>query len=390
MARLKPAGRLAKEPSGWAGAHPPRSRNGCESRPPALLEALVQGPTWILARAEPGLGRLTEAIAFAQVLARSGAGRPALVYTSPAALPLAERWLHQRVRPLTLGAGRDPQQTLIDSTSVQQLLLAVRRGRPSALVVDGYPLLLPLLRSVASAKVVAMANLHDLRSPAHSPGARLLQETLHANSDLIVVSELRRSWRRGRLGKVPMLRIPSLIREDVAGRRPGPGGAGRGVVAVLGGGSRGDQRLEASNAAILQALEVAVERGDLPSCLVFTGGDDQLMGRFPRLGFAGDPAECLPTLAGAELVITRAGRSTLAEVLAAGRRAVAVIPESDTLRGAEQAANAANAARVSPAVVPLPLAELDRLPGACAAALAATPARWHPGNRVLLRALSTI
>jgi hypothetical protein len=355
----------------------------------ALLDALLGGPTWVVARAEPGLGRLTEAVSLSTILARSDARPPTRFYTTPAVVPLAQRLLRRPVRPFELGRGDDPQQTLIDSPGVQQLLLALRRQRPAAVVVDGSPLLLPLLRAVSPTRLVAMANLHDLRNPAHSPGARLLQEALHLSSDLILVSELRRGWVGSVIGPVPVLRIPSLIRApDPTGwlwhdRRPAAP-----VVAVLGGGSRGDSRLQASDRALLAALEEAVARGDLPACLVFAGGGQAA--EFPHLEFGADPTACLPTLAQAELVITRAGRSTLAEVLAHGRRAVAVIPQSDTLRGAEQAANASAAARLSPAVIPLPVTRLDRLGEACRRAAAAVPRSWQPGNAVVLEALASI
>ena len=356
------------------------------------LEALLDGPTWVMARAEPGLGRLTEAVSLTTILTAAGARAPTRFYTTPAAAPLARRLLRRPVQRFELGRGEDPQQTLIDSPGVQRLLVALRRSRPAAVVVDGYPLLLPLLRALSPARLVAMANLHDLRNPAHSRGARLLQEALHGSSGLILVSELRRGWVRDRIGEVPVLRIPSLVRLEVPsgrllqGRGPAPP-----VVAVLGGGSRGDSRLQASDRAILAALERAVGRGVLPMCLVFAGaGPGPAEPEFPHLAFASDPAACLPSLAQAELVIARAGRSTLAEVLAHGRHAVAVIPESDTLRGAEQAANAAAAARLSPAIIPLAVTELGRLSDACRRAALASPRSWRPGNAVVLDALAAV
>ncbi|MHB1500580.1 MAG: glycosyltransferase [Candidatus Dormibacteria bacterium] len=358
----------------------------------ALLEAMLAGPTWFLARAEPGLGRLTESISLAGVLGRGESAGRIRFHTSAAAVPLASRLLGALVTPFDLGRGSDPQQTLIDSPGVQALLDAVSRRRPAAVVVDGYPLLLPLLRAVSPARLVAMANLHDLRNPVHSRGARLLQEALHQSADLVLVSELRRGWTRGRIGPVPLLRIPALVRAEVPTGTITTGWEGPPrVVAVLGGGSRGDHRLQASNQEVLGALNLAVGRGELPSCLVFAGAEPTSLGSgFPNLQIADDPARCLDTLAAAELVIARAGRSTLAEVLASGRRAVAVVAESDTLRGAEQAANAAAAAKLSPAVVPLPVARLDELAEACRRAMASSPRRWRPGNRTVLAAVGSI
>ncbi len=357
-----------------------------------LLDALLRGPTWVVARAEPGLGRLTESVSLATILANASPHLPMRFYTSPAAVPLARRLLSRPVQPFELGRGADPQQTLIDSAGVQRLLLAVQRIRPAAVVVDGYPMLLPLLRAVSSTRLLVMANLHDVRNPAHSRGARLLQEALHMSSDLILVSELRRGWARGRIAQVPALRIPSLIRQGIPPNRRARGeGPTPRVVAVMGGGSRGDILLKASDRAILEALDGEVACGRLPSCSVFAGGGlGAAESGFSHLEWGADPADCLPALEQADLVVTRAGRSTLAEVLASGRRAVAVIPRSDTLRGAEQAANAAAAARLSPAVIPLPVAQLDLLPQACRRAQAAVPRSWEPGNAILLEALAAV
>ncbi len=343
-----------------------------------LSDALIQGPTWFLARGSPGLGRLMETISLAEIVSEAQRSPRLWMATSSAAVPLAQRLSRWRVGSLDIGGGPDLQQALIDSEPVQRLLERIRRHHPAAIVVDGYQILLPILRQFSDARLVALANLHDLRNPAHSLGARLLQEALHLSADLIVIGELRRGWVRGRLQQVPVLRIPALVRPGALRSRgtlgPTP------YVAVLGGGSRGDHRLAESTRAILEALDGAVAAHSLPSCTVYAGGAVDLEpDRYPNLGLS-DPAKGLSALTSARLVVARAGRSTLAEILASQRAAVVIAAESDTLRGAEQVANAAAAAAISPAVVPIGIGDLGELGARCRQALSVNSRPWRSGN----------
>lgn len=353
-----------------------------------VAEALRAGPVWFVARGRPGLGRVTETISLSLQLADWG-GHPRIrLHTSPQALEFARSILGQGVKAFDLGGGPDLQQAFIDTEPLHRLLEQTSRLRPAAVVVNGFPLCLPLLRWSGDARIVAMANLHDIDNPRHTRGARLLQQALHGAADLVLVGELRRGWRRTRLDSLPVLRIPSLVRADArdSGLGPLPGAE---VVAVVGGGSHGDPEMERSTRAILGALDRAVLSGTLPSCVVFGGSELPLLGsHYPHLSMAEDPGESLRVMARAELVIARGGRGTLAEILASRRRAVVIAAESATLRGAEQASNIAAAARLSPAVVPLAISSLAELARACRLAAAARPARWAPGNEILEAALS--
>lgn len=351
----------------------------------AVVPALRRGPIWFLARGEPGLGRLMETVSLARNIAVDQAPGRIRLLTSAAAAPIARRTCPFPVDEFELERGGDLQQTLIDSRAVQRLLERLARQRPAALVVDGYAFLLPLLRAATGAALVAVANRHDLDNPAHSRGARLLQAALHAPADLIMVGELRRDWRLGRLAGLPALLLPALVRPEALAP---PGVAQAPVVAVLGGGSRGDRELERSTAALLGALDRAVAVGQVPSCRVFAG---PLAGwgkeRYPHLELGLDPTRALDSMRAAEVVVARAGRSTLAEILALGKRAVVVAAGSDTLRGAEQAANARRAAALSPAVVVLEMARVDEIGVACGRARRLQPRRWCPGNSRLWTAL---
>lgn len=350
-----------------------------------LVSALRRGPTWFLARGEPGLGRLTETISLARLVAAGQAAPRVRLLTSAAAVPTARGMCPFPVDEFDLERGEDIQQTLIDSRAVQRLLERLRRRRPAALVVDGYAFLVPLLRAASEAALLVVANRHDLDNPAHSQGARLLQAALHAPADLILVGELRRGWRLAHLAGLPTLLLPALVRPEALASTPAKPA---GVVAVLGGGSRGDRALERSTAAILEALDQAVAGGEIRRCLVFAGpGVLWARERHPHLELGADPALALASMRAAEVVVARAGRSTLAEILAAGKRAVVVAAGSDTLRGAEQAANARSAAALSPAVVVLEMASINRIGAACRQAQSLQPKPWTPGNSRLWPAL---
>ncbi|MHB8323290.1 MAG: glycosyltransferase, partial [Candidatus Dormibacteria bacterium] len=133
----------------------------------------------------------------------------------------------------------------------------------------------------------------------------------------------------------------------------------------------------------------AVEREEIADCRVFCGpGTGWEPDRYPHLNAGLDPADGLDAMRRARVVVARAGRSTLAEILSLGKRAVVVAARSDTLRGGEQAANARLAAALSPAVVALEMARLDQIGSACRRVAELEPRRWRPGNRVVWTALA--
>ncbi len=340
----------------------------------AIWSRLRGGQVWVLVRARPGLGRLTEALALMGLLGAAGAQLRLL--TSPEAAPIARRMFQGPVGEFTMVGGPDPQQAVIDSRDLQRLLSALRRAQPAALVVHGYPLLLPLLRRAFPGQLLAMANLHDLSSPGHTGGARLLAAELHSEADLVLVGELRRGVRLERLGSIPVLRLPTLVRPELLAA---PATAAGPPVAVLGGGSRGDRRLEESNRQILDRLEAAVGAGELQSCRVFPGEEVDPQ-RHPHLLPGRDRAGYARHLLAADLAVARAGRSSMAELLALGRRAVVIPALSETLRGLEQLANATRAAALSPAIRVLELGELGRLGSALEEVRRAQPRSWIPGN----------
>ena len=347
-----------------------------------LWSRLGEGPVWILARARPGLGRLTEALALMGLLEAAGAELRLL--TSPEAAPVARRMFRGPVGEFALAGGPAPQQAVLDSRDLQRLLSSLTRARPAALVVHGYPVLLPLLRQAFSGQLVAMANLHDLSSPGHTAGARLLASELHAAADLVLVGELRRGVRLERLGPTPVLRLPTLVRPELLSA---PATSAGPPVAVLGGGSRGDRRLSESNRRILDRLEAAVGAGELQSCRVFPGEEVDPR-RHPHLRPGKDRAGYARHLLAADLAVARAGRSSMAELLALGRRAVVIPARSDTLRGLEQLANATRAAALSPAIRVLELGELGRLGSALEEVRRAQPRSWSPGNDYVLERLT--
>ena len=333
-------------------------------------------------RARPGLGRLTEALALMGLLGASGV--PTRLLTSPEAAAYARRMAPGRVSEFALEGGPDPQQALIDSHDLQRLLSALGHARPSVLVVHGYPLLLPLLRRAFPGRLVAVANLHDLSSPGHTASARLLAAELHSAADLVLVGELRRGVRTGWLGRVRVLRLPALVRPELLSA---PATSAGPPVAVLGGGSRGDRRLEESSLQILDRLEAAVVGGELPRCLVFPGENVDPR-RHPHLQAGLGRAGYSRHLLAASLVIARAGRSSMAELLALGRRGVVIPARSDTLRGLEQLANATRAAALSPAIRVLELGELGGLGSVLDEVRRAQPRSWSPGNAYLLERLN--
>lgn len=351
---------------------------------PGLVAALREGPVWILARGEPGLGRLVEASVLAGLLP-PGASK---TFTSRDAVPLARALMAGAVHPFDLQGGRDVQQALLDSAPLHGLLTDLSRRPPAALIVDGYPMLLPLLRRAFGGWLLAIANRHDLKSPGHSRGARLLAETVHAAADVVIIQELRRGWRLTSVRGTPVIQLPAVVRIDAGSTARLPA---RPVVAILGGGSRGDRALEDSTHELLRSLDAAVQAGEVPACRVYLGADWRpWQAEHPNLEVAREPLTCLADLHRARLAIVRAGRNTLAEVLASGKPAVVVAARSDTLRGLEQHANAARAARLSPAVVPLDIDHVEALGAACQQALSSTPVRWTPGNAHLWDALRAV
>ena len=168
------------------------------------------------------------------------------------------------------------------------------------------------------------------------------------------------------------------VRAGIAGLHPGSGhdtaagrgrngaraalgvGEGRRLVLVIGG-SQGSTRL---NAAVEAACDLLAERADLALRHV-TGGASTDLRRASAGGALGEGLHCetvpyehdMPTaLAAADLVVSRAGGSTLAELAIAGRASLLVPLPGAT--GDHQSANAAVLAAAGASLV-IPESELD-------------------------------
>lgn len=356
-----------------------------------IAAGLRRGPVWFLSRGAPGLGRVMPSVSLAQLCRQHAPDVDITFFTSRPVIPLVRRLLPARVGEFDFDSQQDPTTALFELRPVESLVLEASRRRPEVVVIDGYPALIPVLRSVLGCLVVALANAHDLENPAYPAARRALMEGYHAAAHLVIVGELRVGWEIGESRAGWTLRLPALVRQEVvrAMSQSQAGGAG-GVVAVMGGGCRGAPDMEELVLGVLARLDSLASLQPRPRWRAFLGPSSGFdTSRWPHLDTASDGSGCLGAMIDSEVMVARSGRNTLAEACALGLATVAITPVGADARSREQVSQAELAGRLSPRIAGLPVDQLDSLAAVMDAVQTRPGGRWEPGNRWLMAALES-
>jgi UDP-N-acetylglucosamine--N-acetylmuramyl-(pentapeptide) pyrophosphoryl-undecaprenol N-acetylglucosamine transferase len=132
---------------------------------------------------------------------------------------------------------------------------------------------------------------------------------------------------RGYFKKANLFLSGNPIREDLMHPKPVPKGAGENFVLLVMGGSQGARAI---NRAVISALMELKTAGSVPLVIHQTGTEDltEVSDDYQGLGLAGEPQAFIEDMASAyasaDLVICRAGATTIAELAALGKPSILI------------------------------------------------------------------
>jgi len=322
-------------------------------------------------RGAPGLGRVAPALALTEALAATGGARASFASYGAGARFLA-------------GLGHDvtdlgsPDGLFIDSVAPQALHVLDLARDADLVLIDGEFFLPVTLAHLDVPAVVYLANPHDLEGPPNA--FRRVNRRLLGYCDAVIISSLACAEPAPRSDLVPgtrCLEVPALCQDIPRGYEP-PAGPPR-VLVTTGGGSVGSPRLRAETdqalERVLDVLAPLAAEGAVGTVLVVPGADTtvprQQGGGRPWLQVASRPVPLTSLYCCHDLLITRAGRNTLAEAACCGIPTVALPVTADPHRAGEQHANAAAVAHLPGMFTPRDWHDRDDLLGSVLRALGA-------------------
>jgi hypothetical protein len=334
-------------------------------------------------RGAPGLGRVAPALALTGAIA---AVREVTV--TWASYGAGARFLAGLGRDVTdLGS---PDGLFIDSVAPQALHVADLARDADLVVIDG-EFFLPVTLAHLDVPVVYLANPHDLDGPPNA--FRRVNRRLLGYCDAVIISSLACTGPAQRPDLVPgsaCLEVPALC-QDIPDGYERPAGPPR-VLVTTGGGSLGSPELRAETdqalERVLDVLAPLAASGKVGSVLVVPGADATMPARRAGDGswlqVASRPVPLAGLYSRHDLLITRAGRNTLAEAACCGIPTVALPVTADPHRAGEQHANAAAVAHLPAMFTPRDWHDRDDLLGsvlrALEAAASGTRSTRRPGN----------
>jgi UDP:flavonoid glycosyltransferase YjiC (YdhE family) len=294
-----------------------------------------------ICRGAPGLGRVAPALALTRSLAASGPATVIFASYEAGARHLAA--LGENV--VDLGS---PDGLFIDSVAPQALrvLELIEDAAADLVLIDG-EFFLPVTLAHLGVPVVYLANPHDLTGPP-TPFRRV-NSLLLAHADAVLISSL--SCREPVLRPclvpgTPCLEVPALVRDIPLGRYRTAGPVR--VLVSTGGGSLHNPQLRIATdqalAQVLDTLAPLVDAGEIGDVSVVLGADAALRRNWQHdagwLNVIPAPADLAGLYPCHDLLISRAGRNTIAEAAYCGIPAILLPVTADPHRAAEQTGNA--------------------------------------------------
>lgn len=302
-------------------------------------------------RGAPGLGRVTPALALTRTLAATR--EVSVTFASYAA---GARFLASLGHAVTdLGS---PDGLFIDSVAPQAVRVADLAQDVDLVLIDG-EFFLPVTLAHLDAPVVYLANPHDVAGPPNA--FRRVNRLLLGYCDAVIISSLGCTEPAQRPDLIPgaaCLEVPALCQDIPPGCEPSAGPPR--VLVTTGGGSLRSPQLRAETDQaldhVLDVLAPLAAQGTISTALLVPGADATVPRRWAGdstwLQVASGPVPLAALYSRHDLLITRAGRNTLAEAAYCGIPTVVLPVAADPHRAGEQQDNAAAVAALASMFTP--------------------------------------
>ncbi len=342
-----------------------------------------------ICRGYPGLGKVMGAVALEAMLRESTPGLESLflsyergvAYLRNAGANVID--LFEGLPPLAPNSFCTPF-----GPETSRAMTALAAFAPTLVVNDGEPYLVELTSELLGVPTVVLAHPLDLHNPGNAPLAVSLFRHFYARAHCVIAHGIERlphgtTMLGGRAGRV--LEVNTLVRPAVLRAKNHSGGLA--LTAVLGGGSQNtSDHFRAGTLQLGTWVLRACAALELTSAKLFVS-DPSLAAELPAPGpgvtIVPDAADVATDLAGADVVVGRAGRNLVSEFVALRKRGVVVPINGTAFRTSGQEAAAEEAVRANPN---LRVARLSEGYDAFEQTLrelnsqAVKPVSWEPGN----------
>lgn len=363
----------------------------------------VMGRVALICRGYPGLGKVMGAYAVDTMLRqRLGSNYASLFfsyfqgyqYLATRARPAVDLLAHcPPFEPGRFCAPLGPE--------TERLVEELERFQPNLVINDGEPYLIDVTAKLLGLPTVVLAHPLDLHNPQNSRIGIASFRYFYSRADLVIAHGMDRlppeclelGGSAGRVLEINTIVRPSLMAGAASPSEPF-------LACVLGGGSRNASRdfFESTVRLGEWTIQACNDLG-LPAATVFCA-DENVYGRLApisssvtRLTLEAEPRDITETLIKADLVVGRSGRNLMSELVALGKRGLAVPCQGPKHRASGQMKAALEAVELNPN---LRLAELadgyeafrDKLEKRHRAS--PEPCRWQPGNADAADAISRL
>lgn len=361
--------------------------------PGRVRAGLLGSKLLLVCRGWPGLGRVIQSYCLFELVRALRPTSQGEFYSSGPGLA----WLEEQ-EVLVKDLPTVPQQLSTMSYLLQapavRLFQSIQKDPPSAIVVDGEPLIVPVLRTFYQGPIVAMLNPAEVIGRDEARAAAFL--TFVETADAIICSALDAApgCTRWPHAKVPAFELAPLVRHEfLAAKGAQTSGTRRRanpprVVVVLGGGSMNDRAMQFATAEIASGIVAAAHALENVQFSVFSldPSIQEMLGTRPRNIELHSSDRCAKDICEAAVVVARAGRNTTAEILAVGVPTILIPSDTRNLRGREQRRNAELASNIAETCLLLEPDELAHLAATIARLLEHgrdAPSEWLPGNSAM-------
>lgn len=299
---------------------------------------------------------------------------------------------------------RDPQPSILGALgnqTIYSLMETIIQTPPSAVVIDGELSLIPVIRGIYKGVLITLCNKFDLFNFHHPTGVRGVFLSHYSHCDHIIIGALGDHFATMKLpSKFPRITwaMPFVRPEFLTWEKEvvATNSVACRIAVVLGGGHSGASALKAVNEEVIRAIVelAAVKTDTIFSLFGIEASEFQAIGGNIRIGLA---QECPGEILRSTMVIARAGRNALSEVLALKKPAILITPknegsQTDKYRFVEQFDNICFAAKISSGIRVWDGKSVENLFEFVEQLLIPHDAcyTWEPGNRQFASNLSQL
>jgi predicted glycosyltransferase len=269
----------------------------------------------------------------------------------------------------------------------EHIINQISEFEPDIIIVDGEPLMVQSLKlTFQNTKIVSLLNPFDIENPYNQPSSSKYLRKLYSYADITIVHGL---WKvQAPEGFKNFYSVNTIIRTDIISMTLST--ASNKISCILGGGTVNSKNvfLQKSESIVSKCVELAEYLPDY-EIHIFCGSSNiaecvNQMVRFKNVIIHSNIESSKTYYADSNLIITRAGRNTLSEILFLGIPAI-VIPTGCNFRSKEQLTNIQKAKLFSEDYMTAFNEECDamKLSVACKNMMSLNKCQsktWNPGN----------